>query len=562
MNTTSSESTRSLMRLVSPRAVFVVLGVVALVALGLLYAATRVLTGKDLAVEEMQSQAACPPGWRQNVLGTCTKVGGRPVPTMPRVTPTPEDADGGDGSGAVPTPTPVATATPTPTPTPVPDRLPVSNFEGATCDSLWGWAYDPDTIGQSVDVHLYDGSRFVSAVSASVLRSDVNQAFGLTGNHGFNVALPEVFKDGQSHTIRAYAINTASGGVNPELTGSAKTIRCAGAITVGGVRFQIGEQEVVVSDAARKAAGLQYWPDSHVGVLPLGNGQYEFYAANSGQVTKFRGALNSPLSSLVDGRVEIAGVKQSFNYLAGGPVYLDPISGKKVLIYHAENWLGPNGTNSLFYSRLGMAVEGADGVWQDLGLIISPSVNSQTHAEIGGGEYQIVGDYMYVYFHDTFSGGSVLNVAVARASLQSLRAAVAAGQAPVFSKYYNGQWNQPGLGGLSTSFFAGNRDIFGWPTVIYDASVQKYIMMVFRYSTLVSEWDLYASTSSDGLHWADPQPIETEGGLSVYPTMIATGVDPHTAQGTFYVYYVYSTSGQGQLLWDRADVVRRMVTVR
>ena len=56
-----------------------------------------------------------------------------------------------------------------------------------------GWAYDPDASSQSIDVYvnIYTDSDCNSLYSfhrltANVSRPDVNQAKGITGNHGFN----------------------------------------------------------------------------------------------------------------------------------------------------------------------------------------------------------------------------------------------------------------------------------------------------------------------------------------------------------------------------------------
>lgn len=119
---------------------------------------------------------------------------------------------------------------PTPTPT-APDRAPQGNFDIANCSSLIGWAFDADVPSQSINIDVYkDGpagsGSFVGRYSANQPRPDVNTVFGITGNHGFVVATPDVFKDGQQHQVYVYAINNAAGGSNPQLAGSPKPINC------------------------------------------------------------------------------------------------------------------------------------------------------------------------------------------------------------------------------------------------------------------------------------------------------------------------------------------------
>jgi len=112
------------------------------------------------------------------------------------------------------------------------DQTPDGVLDTADCNSADGWAYDPDTSSQSIDVHMYDGLTFLGAVTANQSRPDVNQVKGITGNHGFTFGIPESLKDNQNHQIFAYAINTNSVGPNPKLSGAPKTINCAPSTTI------------------------------------------------------------------------------------------------------------------------------------------------------------------------------------------------------------------------------------------------------------------------------------------------------------------------------------------
>lgn len=119
---------------------------------------------------------------------------------------------------------------PTPTPT-IPDRLPQGIFDIANCSSLIGWTFDYDAPDQSLHVDVYkDGpagaGSFVGRYLANQPRPDVNSAFGITGNHGFVITTPDVFKDGQQHQVYVYAINNTPNGQNPQLSGSPKPISC------------------------------------------------------------------------------------------------------------------------------------------------------------------------------------------------------------------------------------------------------------------------------------------------------------------------------------------------
>jgi hypothetical protein len=108
------------------------------------------------------------------------------------------------------------------------NTLPRGYLDGVSSASnaVWGWAYDPDTSSGALDVHFYlDGpagsGQFAGAVTTTVARADVNSAFGITGIHGFDWAIPVQYRTG-SHTVYAYAIDSA-GGTNPQIDASPQT---------------------------------------------------------------------------------------------------------------------------------------------------------------------------------------------------------------------------------------------------------------------------------------------------------------------------------------------------
>ncbi|RJQ33592.1 hypothetical protein C4568_04335 [Candidatus Parcubacteria bacterium] len=131
--------------------------------------------------------------------------------------------------------------------------VPLGYFDGASCSTLDGWAYDPKAPTRLINVHLYadkppvpgDFSGYVGQYTTDRYRPDVNCAMSggtwdananacnggdghVTGNHGFSIPTPDVLKDGYTHTLYIYAINTDSSGPNPQLNQSPKTIQCTG----------------------------------------------------------------------------------------------------------------------------------------------------------------------------------------------------------------------------------------------------------------------------------------------------------------------------------------------
>ncbi len=103
----------------------------------------------------------------------------------------------------------------------------MGNVEGfkSNTDVLKGWAVDPNNPYQSLAAHFYldqpytNGGKLLGYVTANIPRSDVNTVTGLSGDHGFEFAIPKQYEDGSTHTIYVYAINPG-GGSNPLLAGS------------------------------------------------------------------------------------------------------------------------------------------------------------------------------------------------------------------------------------------------------------------------------------------------------------------------------------------------------
>ena len=108
---------------------------------------------------------------------------------------------------------------------------PKGHLDSASCESVSGWAQDPDAPSQAIDVHVYFGGSAGAAgavgvsVPANQHRADLCTAIG-SCEHGFGLLSPFGLHDGQPHAVHAYAINLGSGS-NQELAVSPKTLTCA-----------------------------------------------------------------------------------------------------------------------------------------------------------------------------------------------------------------------------------------------------------------------------------------------------------------------------------------------
>ncbi|MDI9918892.1 M23 family metallopeptidase [Rhodococcus sp. IEGM 1379] len=106
----------------------------------------------------------------------------------------------------------------------------VSAPSGGTVQAR-GWAFDRSDTSKALEIHLYIGGQAgqpdveVKKFVADKSRTDVNQAHGIAGNHGFDTAV-KTSKTGQQ-TVCAYGINIGTGNHNTEL--GCKTVTIADA---------------------------------------------------------------------------------------------------------------------------------------------------------------------------------------------------------------------------------------------------------------------------------------------------------------------------------------------
>ncbi len=356
----------------------------------------------------------------------------------------------------------------------------------------------------------------------------------------------------------------------------------------------VGNLKTVVTAAQRQAAGneaippitdLQFgfaWPDSEFGVFRTDAG-YTFFASDGahhnennkyGSVTRTLGTLDNPVGTAPPIDVIIHPNPDSavnpnystYTYLGGGRIYRisegQPGAGSLLDVYHAEI-----NTDTSFYSLLGLALSKDDGLhWTDLGEIIRP--NQPYEADLAGfdiGSPRMVdspdGQYFYVYFPDWIANGTTQPttttiVSVARAPIASVLDA-ASGERPhaaAIEKYYEGEWSQPGIGGLSTDLNP-NAGYAGSANVAYDSAFGRYVMI-----TDDTQHIAYAE-SENGLSWTLPVLLAQDENSQTsfdYAVPIGTGDDPNILGEQFYVFFTYG-SPQG---WPGNTVQRFTVTCR
>lgn len=81
----------------------------------------------------------------------------------------------------------------------------------ASCEEITGWAWDPRTPNESIEVALYARNEAGEVVAAGTLladqpREDLQQALGDNGAHGFWRITPPQLKDGQRYTVFGFGL--------------------------------------------------------------------------------------------------------------------------------------------------------------------------------------------------------------------------------------------------------------------------------------------------------------------------------------------------------------------
>jgi hypothetical protein len=328
---------------------------------------------------------------------------------------------------------------------------------------------------------------------------------------------------------------------------------CGVESTFAAPMYSVGAKETVYSASKRKGKASS-WPDGNFGVLPNNDGTYTFYAANSSKIKVTTGTLTDPAKKSV-GTAKIYNVpKKTYDYVAGGPIYQDPNSGAKIMVYHAEIHKGGK-----YSSVLGLAasVDPKGLSFYDLGPIITPNVpalQAPFSVDVGGGSFAIKDGFFNVYYRDYMTDGSSAQLAVARASLDTLVADALGGRQTAFTKYHNGSWSQPGVGGLASPLEVSNKANW-WSGVSYNDYLDQFVLVTSEWQAGGTGADLYMITSQDGVNWTDRQAIAIDSGEQMYPSLIGTGPNPQVTGQSFYVYY---TDGPR---WSNAQLARRLITL-
>jgi hypothetical protein len=333
------------------------------------------------------------------------------------------------------------------------------------------------------------------------------------------------------------------------------------------------------------------WSDTPLGAVRTRDGSgYLFFGSDGGchencndqaswrwgSITVSQGTLDHPLGEpLGDPNPPVrefafpitANLPANIDYAGGGPVYRvpegEPGAGSLIMVYHIERNANP------LWSWTGLAKSTDEGqTWQDLGLILSVPHIYNPHGASDVGDNPLVPytdpttlqKYFYIFFpqHCWTINQQCIDftfISVARAPYEDVLTAAAIGNSvsKLFKKYYEGKWDEPGLGGLASETFPGvTGETDGNMQIVWSAYRNLFVAIVDNAQNIAY------GESVDGTYWPPMQVIFTgppiTGAVYGYGNAIGLGADPGVLGDTFYSYYTESVN------WQPASVNRLTIT--
>ena len=93
--------------------------------------------------------------------------------------------------------------------------------DGAGCNTIEGWAWDPNNPNATVIVDILDGTTLIGSAPANMYREDLLNALG-SPNHGFSFLTPPALKNGAPHFI-----TVRFSGTNTLLANTGRPVQCS-----------------------------------------------------------------------------------------------------------------------------------------------------------------------------------------------------------------------------------------------------------------------------------------------------------------------------------------------
>jgi len=295
-------------------------------------------------------------------------------------------------------------------------------------------------------------------------------------------------------------------------------------IVCGQLQILLSDPEAVMNPV--NYPHFAYFPDGHISVLPDEDGYIMFWA-------EFESHRSIGTSQFVEDQTSLEpanavfGRRGNFDTYDNGGSWLMSvfrIEGDSLIgFFHAEDHWYPHTSNNIAWKSLGVTYSGDEGkTWSEGNQIItSPKEKPETPEWGGSGDCCVIWDHInnrwicYYQEHNIYMAVSEDPKGVPGS----------------WKKYYNGAFEEPGLGGQQTKvpgLIPGAN-----PSVHWNTYLEKWVMVWHGWSPA----QIYLSVSEDAINWETPQSIivSTISGRAWYPTII--GITDVEAGQIAKIYY-------------------------
>jgi hypothetical protein len=259
----------------------------------------------------------------------------------------------------------------------------------------------------------------------------------------------------------------------------------------------------------------------------------DFYHSSRDEIQKFTGPLDQPAQTPVYSGAYFANPR-NLPGLWWIPNIYQTRTGALLAFAHVEE-ADPATTG---WWALGLAYSTDGGAtFTKLGFIVTQHVHDTgPNVNIGGVPYVIKDGFFYLYFDEGAEH-------VARAPMTEVLAAAEQGAVSQWHKYFNGNWNEPGIDGRASPILS-PRPGLSYLThgdAAYSTYLGRYLLCAYNQSL---GRGIYLAASDDGVHFDPPGWIQTnrndKDSLSPYETIVnVDGTDNGVVGQVFYVYFGY-----------------------
>lgn len=280
--------------------------------------------------------------------------------------------------------------------------------------------------------------------------------------------------------------------------------------------FSLGNRDELSNEA--NVPIYPWFPDGHIAVLaePENNkhimywSEYENYRTEGDFPFPEYQLTLSPNESIFGGR------RSGERWDNGGSWLMSVFrqdGDNLVGFYHAEDhWDRTTNPEGIAWKSLARTTSNDNGFTWTEGEQIITSASPKPETPTWGG----AGDNCVIWDHKN-------NRWISYYQEHWLRMAVSydiEGKPGTWFKYYNGEFNEPGLEGRSSPIPGLMSKPGGNPSVHFNTYLEQFVMVWHSWVTT----SIYISTSNDGIDWAEPKLLEPNSGSrrAWYPTIIGT----------------------------------------